>query len=156
MPWPARAQSYCKIPNQSIALQLTSTIRQPKLDRSFHLSPHSLTIIRQGPLLRDYIVDGRIKPCVPFIVGCEHNRHGFDVDKDQRPAPPSGGPSLIEVNLTSELDSDNWRRLRSAAAARLPLDQKIARSYEIQAKHCLRACKVLGRDRTKMFHVKHF
>jgi hypothetical protein len=31
-----------------------------------------------------------------------------------------------------------------------------ARSYALKAECCLRPCKVLGHDRTKMFHVKHF
>jgi hypothetical protein len=35
------------------------------------------------------------------------------------------------------------------------LHQKIDQSYETTAKPLFSACKVLGRDRTKMFHVKH-
>jgi hypothetical protein len=44
----------------------------------------------------------------------------------------------------------------SDAADLLKLHQKIDRSYEIRRRLCLWPCKVLGCDRTKMFHVKHF
>jgi hypothetical protein len=45
---------------------------------------------------------------------------------------------------------------RSAATARILPDQKIGRSHKIKARRRLLGCKVLGLDRTKKFHVKHF
>jgi hypothetical protein len=53
-------------------------------------------------------------------------------------------------------ESGNKLRDRSAAAAPFPIAQKNRSILRDQSGALFSSCKVLGRDRTKKFHVKHF
>jgi hypothetical protein len=48
------------------------------------------------------------------------------------------------------------RRWSGGTAILLALPTKLGRSYKIEGGGCIRACKVLASNLTKMFHVKHF
>jgi hypothetical protein len=60
------------------------------------------------------------------------------------------------ANLTSALRSGNEPGSQAAWRLRFNRTKKSADPTSCKTDPCLQPCKVLGGNRTKMFHVKHF
>jgi hypothetical protein len=63
---------------------------------------------------------------------------------------------LIQAKLTPGPPSGGGRPHRDGAAVLLEMLRGLTERTRLKAGRCLGPCKVSGRDRTKMFHVKHF